>query len=232
METSVASPVTAAAEPLKPESLTRPVREQLEGMILRGELRAGERLNENALATKLNVSRGPVREAARLLEVAGLVTVIHNRGVFVREIKLEEVLHVYDVRAGLAAVAGRLAALRATEANVAELRALWQQMEDAILAQNTDVYYEINRTFHARTFEISNNPRLIDFNAITEREVFLFLRRGVAGNSRPRISNQQHLQIVEAIAAGDETGAARAFEAHIVTGKQRMLDSLSWKGPA
>lgn len=229
METSLASPAPPVAETLKPESLTRPVREQLEGMILRGELRAGERLNENALATKLNVSRGPVREAARLLAEAGLVTVIHNRGVFVREIKLEEVLHVYDVRAGLAAVAGRLAALRATETNVAELRALWQQMEDAIAAQNTDVYYEINRTLHARIFEISNNPRLIDFNAITEREVFLFLRRGVAGNSRPRISNQQHLQIVNAIAAGDETSAARAFESHIVTGKQRMLDSLGWK---
>ena len=102
MESSVISLTAAVAETSKPESLARPVREQLEGMILRGELRAGERLNENALATKLNVSRGPVREAARLLSEAGLVTVIHNRGVFVREIKLEEVLHVYDVRAGLA----------------------------------------------------------------------------------------------------------------------------------
>lgn len=230
METPAPSLAPAIAEAPKPESLTRPVRERLEGMILRGELRAGERLNENALAAKLNVSRGPVREAARLLAEAGLVTVIHNRGVFVREIKLEEVLDVYDVRAGLASVAGRLAALRATESHIAELRAFWRQMEDAVVAQNPDVYYEINRTFHARIVEISNNRRLIDFNAITEREVFLFLRRGVAGASRPRISNQQHLQIVDAIAAGDETGAARAFEAHIITGKQRMLDSLSWKG--
>ena len=211
----------------KSESLTRSVREQLEAMILRGELVAGERLNENALAAKLNVSRGPVREATRLLAEAGLVTMIHNRGVFVREIKLEEVLHVYDVRAGLAHVAGRLAALRATPAHIAELRSLWNEMEKAIAEQNPDVYYNINRTFHARIVEISKNPRLIDFHATTERELVLFLRRGVAGASRPRMSNQQHQQILEAIAAGDEVAAAQAFETHIITGKQRMLDSLS-----
>jgi DNA-binding GntR family transcriptional regulator len=209
----------------KSESLTSSVREQIEGMILRGEVAAGERLNEATLAAKLNVSRGPVREATRLLAEAGLVTVIHNRGVFVREIKLEDVLHVYDVRAGLARVAGRLAALRATKAHVAELRALWQSMENAIGASDSDAYYDLNRDFHLRIVAISNNPRLIDFYGITEREVFLFLRRGAT--SRPRMSNQQHLQIVEAIAAGDEAGAANAFETHIITGKQRMLDTLT-----
>jgi DNA-binding GntR family transcriptional regulator len=74
---------------------------------------------------------------------------------------------------------------------------------------------------------MSRNPRLIDFHAITERELFLFLRRGVRGASRPRMSNQEHLQILEAITAGDEVAAARAFETHIITGKQRMLDSLT-----
>lgn len=226
MEMTAAQPPPVSAEPVKSESLTRAVREQIESMILRGEIAAGERLNENALATKLNVSRGPVREATRLLAEAGLVTMIHNRGVFVREIKLEEVLHVYDVRAGLAHVAGRLAALRATPAHVAELRGLWDRMEHAIAEQNPDSYYDLNRTFHARIVEISKNPRLIDFHATTERELFLFLRRGVAGSSRPRMSNQQHLQILDAIAAGDEVAAAQAFETHIITGKQRMLDSL------
>lgn len=211
---------------LKPESMTRSVREQIEGMILRGEFAAGERLNEYALAAKLKVSRGPIREATRQLAEAGLVTAIHNRGVFVREIKLEEVLDVYDVRAGLARTAGRLAALRTTEPQVAELRSLWQQMEDAVAAQNSDAYYEINRKFHTNIFKFSNNPRLIDCNADTERELFLFLRRGVVGPVRPKLSNQQHLEILEAIADGDEVRAANAFENHVISGKQRMLDSL------
>ncbi len=222
---TIESPARVVADPPKPESLTRSVREQIEGMILRGEVAAGERLNEAVLAAKLNVSRGPVREATRLLAEAGLVTAIHNRGVFVRQIKLEEVMHIYDVRAGLASVAGRIAARRATKDQVAELRGLWQAMENAIATENSDAYYDLNRDFHTCIVAISNNSRLIDFTAITEREVFLFLRRGAT--SRPRMSNQQHLDILEAIAAGDEAGAARAFETHIITGKQRMLDTLA-----
>ncbi len=97
--------------------------------------------------------------------------------------------------------------------------------ENAIATENSDSYYDLNRDFHTRIVAISNNSRLIDFTAITEREVFLFLRRGAT--SRPRMSNQQHLEILNAIAAGDEAGAARAFETHIITGKQRMLDTLA-----
>lgn len=222
---------SVTVETAKGESLTRSVREQLEGMIMRGEIGAGERLGEIALATKLGVSRGPVREATRLLAEAGLVTMIHNRGAFVRKINLEEVLHIYDVRAGLAYTAGRLAANRATEPEIAELRQLWQQMETAIASQDSDAYYDVNRTFHAKVFEFARNPRLIEFHDITEREVFLFLRRGVVGPSRPRTSNRQHLDIIEAITAGDEIAAARAFENHVITGKQRMLDSLGSQKP-
>ena len=217
----------AAIEPIKAESLTHTVREQIEAMIMRGEIAAGERLNENALAAKLNVSRGPVREATRLLAEAGLATMIHNRGVFAREIKLADVLHGYDVRAGLAHAAGRLAALRATRTQVAELRSLWQDMERAVAEENSDLYAEINRTFHTRIVEMTRNARLIEFYAVTERELFLFLRRGVLGSSRPRLSNQEHAQILEAIAAGDDAGAARAFETHILNGKQRMLETLA-----
>lgn len=225
METSPSA--TVETEPARAESLTHTVREQLEGMIMRGEIAAGERLNENALATKLNVSRGPVREATRLLAEAGLVTMIHNRGTFAREIKLEEVLHGYDVRAGLAHAAGRLAALRATKAQVGELRSIWQEMERAVAEENSDLYAEINRSFHTRIVAISKNPRLIEFHAVTERELFLFLRRGVRGAARPRLSNREHGLILEAIAAGNEMAAAQAFETHILNGKQRMLETLT-----
>ena len=209
----------------KIESLTRAARDKIEAMILRGEFTAGERLNEAVLAAKLKVSRGPIREATRQLAEAGLLTTVHNRGVFVRDIKLTEILHVYDVRAGLAYVAGRLAALRATKEQVAQLRALWQKMEGAIAGDDFDGYYDLNREFHTGIVAISNNPRLIDFHGVTEREMSLFLRRGVS--ARPRMSNQQHLDIIDRIAAGDPDGAAKVFELHIVSGKQRMLESLT-----
>lgn len=202
------------------------VRDRIEHMILSGELKAGEHLNENALAAELNVSRGPIREATRSLADAGLLTIMKNRGAFVREISLEDVLHVYDIRAGLASVAGRLAALRATPEGVAELQDLWEQMEAARIERDSDHYYEINRQFHARIVEMTGNPKLIEFHEATERDVFLFLRRGVTGPTRIDTSNRQHKEMLDAIAAGDEQAAAKAFERHVVAGKQRMLDTL------
>ena len=84
-------------------------------MILSGELQAGERLNEQALATRLGVSRGPIREATRALERAGLLTAIVNQGVFVRQLSRDEASEIYDVRGvvfGFACAAARAAASR------------------------------------------------------------------------------------------------------------------------
>ena len=78
--------------------LTLEVRDELERMILDGEVAAGERLNELTLAEQMGVSRGPVREAARLLENSGLVTYLPNRGFFVRKFSAEELDNLYELR--------------------------------------------------------------------------------------------------------------------------------------
>src|SRR5688572_9776099 len=83
----------------KTQSLTVIVQGEVERMILSGELKAGERINEQVLASRLGVSRGPIREAARALEHAGLLTAVVNQGVFVRQITEEEAKEIYEVRA-------------------------------------------------------------------------------------------------------------------------------------
>lgn len=120
----------SATETTRRESRTPTVRERIEAMILREVIVTGERWNENTFATQLEVSRGLIRDATRLLAEARLVTMIHNRGVFVREIKLEEVLQVYDVRAGLAHAAGE----EMTAARVFELHLMTgkQRMLDSL----------------------------------------------------------------------------------------------------
>jgi DNA-binding transcriptional regulator YhcF (GntR family) len=82
-------------------SLPALVQQELERMILAGELPAGSKLNEAAIAERLGVSRGPVREAFRALEESGLVELEKNRGVFVREIRIEEADEIYELRAVL-----------------------------------------------------------------------------------------------------------------------------------
>ena len=195
-------------------------------MIMSGELGGGDRLNENALASEFDVSRGPVREAVQALAESGLLTIKRNRGAFVREISLEDVLHVYDLRAGLARVAGRLAAIRGTASGLARLEALWSAMEEAREVREFARYYDLNREFHREIVAMTGNPRLIDCHEQTEREVFLFLRRGVTGPTRIDTSNQQHREMLDAISSGDELDAARAFERHVIAGKQRMLDTI------
>lgn len=214
----------------KSGSLTTIVREKIERMILGGEIPAGARLNENALATQLNVSRGPVREATWSLEQAGLVKIIRNRGVFVTEISLEDALHLYDIRSGLARIAGRLLAGRITTEQIGTLTSIHNSLEQARSAQNQSAYNEGNRQFHTKLLEFTGNNRLIAYHETTEKELRLFVRRGVLGPTRLRISNREHKQILDSIVDGDAEGAAAAFERHILNGKQRMLESLSSNG--
>ena len=208
------------------KALSAQVRQCIEDLIMSGELGAGDRVNENALASEFNVSSGPVREAVQALAEAGLLTIKRNRGAFVREISLEDVLHVYDLRAGLARVSGRLAALRATPSGISRLETLWADMEEAREQRQFDNYYNINREFHRCIVLMTGNPRLIECHEQTEREVFLFLRRGVTGPTRIDTSNRQHREMLDAIASGAELEAARAFECHVIAGKQRMLDTV------
>ena len=105
-------------EILQQNSLTSLVQRELERRIVGGELAPGAKLNEADLAGELRVSRGPVREAFRALEQAGLVRTEKNRGVFVRQLSLEEANEIYEVRAALEAQIGRLAAARAKPGQV------------------------------------------------------------------------------------------------------------------
>jgi DNA-binding GntR family transcriptional regulator len=100
------------------------IREKVRMLIQNGELKPGERVNEQALAGQLGVSRNAAREALRSLEQSGLVTIIPNRGAEVRRVLLEDALHLYDIRAGLSRTSGRLIALRITAEEEKELLAL------------------------------------------------------------------------------------------------------------
>ena len=208
------------------QSAAESFRKILLDRILKGELAPGERINENQLAAEFQTSRGPIREALRTLEQANLVEVVHNRGVFVRKLEIKDALHLYDVRAALAYMAGKLLARRATAAQIQTLRSLHEAMEKVRLAKDTTSYAELNERFHATLMQFTGNPRLIEWAAGIDRELRQILRGGVAGPSRLRASNDQHLAIIEMIDSGDAQAAALAFEDHITSGKARALDSL------
>lgn len=208
-------------------SLVGEVRGRLERLIINGDIAPGSRLNELALSQRMEVSRSVVREAARLLERSGLVVLHPNRGVFVRRVSLKEALDLFDIRAGLALVAGRLAASRADAAGLAALRDLHARMVAAVPERRFDAYYDLNLDFHAAIMAASGNPRLASLDRMMSDELHLFRRRNLGQAAQLEASSLEHARILEAIAHGDGARAGRAFERHVRVGRQRMLDTLS-----
>jgi DNA-binding GntR family transcriptional regulator len=215
-----------AWEKRRQRSLTAQVREELERMILHGDVEAGARINENALAERLGVSRGPIREAARALERDGLVTSIANRGTFVRKLSVEDASELYELRALLA---GRLCALVAERADAdvrAELRSFVSRMDAAIRAEDETAYFALNLEFHDKISEAAGATRSCDLYTSLGKEVQLMRLRVLRGRSSLAISNQEHDRIVSAIEAGDADSARREGAEHHLNGKRRWLEKL------
>ena len=220
------SGITRSIDLLRSESLSRLVEREVERMILAGELKPGQRLNEGALAQRLQVSRGPVREALRGLERTGLVTSVVNRGVFVREVSLAEALEAYEVRSALLAMVGRKLAREADPDLIERLEALWRQMAEAVAAQDLEAYYPANVAFHRCLMEGARNQRMLEIYESLVNELHLFRRRSLVEQGRMAESNDEHRAIIEAIRAADPERSAALLEEHVSHGRERLLLAL------
>ena len=165
------------AAPEKPEQgLPVFVAEQLKQLIYSGELKPGERLNEAALALRMGTSRGPVREAIRMLTGLGLVTAVLNRGVFVRQMSVREMLELYDLRALVFGFAAERATDHLTESHRAQFEELLHAMDVACETENANQYYELNLKFHALILLLANNQRAQAAYDDIIKEMHLFRR--------------------------------------------------------
>jgi len=207
---------------LQSNSLPTLVRQEIERMIVAGELPGGSKLNEVAVAAMLGVSRGPVREAFRALEMSGLVRLEKNRGVFVRRIPVEEADEIYELRAVLDEFVGRQLARRATPETVRELRARVAAMEDAASRGDVEAYYRANLEFHDRLVELAGNAKLLLLYRRLVNELHLFRHASLAQAGTLPVSAREHRAIVERIAAGRPAGAGRAMHDHVVASRERM----------
>ncbi len=213
-------------EILRTESLASIVQHEIERMILSNELAAGEPVNENMLAAKLSVSRGPIREACRKLEQAGLLQNHVNRGMFVRQLDVEEVLHLYEIRACLAELAGRLLAERLPEETGRQLAELVERMDVTIEANGLEGFYPLNLEFHRVLMESAGNPRLAAIYSGMDKELHLFRRHSLDSVPELRESNAEHRAIVDALRTADVDQAGQAMRRHILGGRRRLLKSI------
>jgi phosphonate utilization transcriptional regulator len=208
---------------LQTSSLSSVVQGELERMILSGELPPGEKLTEVALAARLGVSRGPLREAFRMLEEAGLVRTEKNRGVFVRNLPVEEAIEIFDLRASMEEGVSRRLAKGIAPAALKEIRGLVDQMEQAVKAKDAPTYHQLNLRFHDRLVELGGNRKLTTIYRKLIKELSLFRLLNLADAMLMPMSAGEHRQIVKAIAAGDADLAGRAMFAHVMESKERTI---------
>ncbi|MHA6692215.1 FCD domain-containing protein [Devosia sp. A449] len=207
-------------------SLAEHVYRDLETMIIEGRLGPGDRINEKQLAEQRGTSRGPVREACRRLEEAGLVEFKVNRGFFVRVLDLSDVLEIYDVRAALFAQAGRILARRITASQIALLQTLQDEMEAAVEAEDADKFYLFNRQFHSRIMEFTGNRHLADIYENLDRELHIWRKRALILDGNVRASAAEHVQILEEFRNGNPTRLARILRDHSLAGRNRLLRTM------
>ncbi len=206
---------------LRTRSLTNVVQSEIERMIVDGELKPGERVNENALAQKLGVSRGPIREACSALGASGLIAVVPNRGFFVRTLSDEEAEDSGEARAGVFAYIGLLLAQRISDDEIAHLEELTRRMDKAAEIGEADIYYPINLEFHDFLVRSCGNERLAQLYRDMVRELHIHRYRGLQGGEELRVSNAEHKAMVEALAARDPQAAFDAFRIHVHHGLVR-----------
>jgi DNA-binding GntR family transcriptional regulator len=216
----------STAEPLdilRTRSLSNVLEGEIERLILNGEIAPGRKINENQLALRFGTSRGPIREALRTLEGSGLVETIPNRGAFVRSMSVEEVREIYEVRAALFALAGRLLAERATPQVVTALDGFIQRMEQATQEHDFDRYYPLNLEFHAFILDACGNATLArQYRAFVQR-LTLFRARSLVQGGGLNVSNREHREMVDAIRARDPDWAHEAHWRHVTNARNRLL---------
>ncbi len=208
---------------LQNHSLTSVLQRELEALVLSGEFQPGERLNENSLAARFSVSRGPVREVCRALAEKGLLEHVPNRGVFMRRMDERQAAELYDVRAGLFAAANRVLALSATREQISTLEGLLERMEAAVATNSLDDYYPLNLEFHDSILRFAGNSRLHRAYAELIKELHLFRERALLQGGGLAVSNVEHHRIVDALKAGDAPAAMEAAFVHVLSGKSRMV---------
>jgi DNA-binding GntR family transcriptional regulator len=203
---------------------------ELERLILEGEYQPGARINENALAARFDVSRGAVREACRLLQRSGLVNIVPNQGSYVCALSVAEIVNLFDVRACLGRLAGRLAAATVTRTAVQELRDLIAAMDDASRASDADRYISLNIAFHGTLYGTTGNAQLAALDAQMGKQLRIYRRHGLEFGGGLAVSNVEHRSILAAIERGDCEAAGHEVENHIENGRDRFIRAMSATG--
>ena len=207
--------------------------ENLRDAIITQVLKPGERLMEIQLADEMGVSRTPVREAIRKLELEGLVVMVPRKGAYVAGVSMKDIHEVYEVRSALEMLAVTLAAERITdeELNALEQQVLRESEEEAKKDGSAlDNIIYIDSSFHDIIYQAARNQRLVQFVNILQEQLQRFRAASLARPGRSKTALEEHKQIVEALSERNGELASKLAQEHIENAENAMIASMKEKG--
>lgn len=202
-------------QPKRATTRAEEIRQLLAEEIVRGRMPPGLPLDETEIARTFGVSRTPVREAIRQLEATGLAEARPRRGAVVAVVTKERLGEMFLVMLELEALCAREAGRAMTPAERAALKALHAEGGPIAQAGDLDAYYRHNLAFHDAICAGSHNSYLTETTLAVRKRLAPFRRAQFSGPNRLALSHFEHGQVVAAIVAGDDEGAAKAMRAHI-----------------
>jgi len=220
------------------EELTRPSTQQakasyaaeaadiLRQTIVTGNLRPNERLIESAIAKKLGMSRTPVREALKQLEMQGYLSRLPNGGLVVTDHTPNQIRSLYEIREALETMAMKLACQRATAEQIEKVEQYHERSIEIINKKDINAFIELNSTFHNELFSACGNEQLLSLLQ-TFRDQFFDRRLVRAFNAKDwRTMVKHHQRLLDAVRKRDIRLAEKAVHEHVKIAMRIALERL------
>lgn len=219
--------------PIKLDSyqpLREVVCETLRNAIVSGVLQPGERLMEIQVAEELGVSRTPVREAIRKLELEGFVVMIPRRGTYVSDLSIKDITEVFEVRTSLDVLAAGLAAERITEEELEQLERLLVEIGGYIEVNDMDKIVEADSQFHDIFYQASRNERLVGIINNLREQLTRFRSLSMSYPGRLKEMFGEHTRMVESLGQRNVSLAQQFAGEHMANAEQVLLKNMLEKG--
>ena len=194
--------------------------------ILTGDLKPGERLMEIHLANKLGVSRTPIREAIRKLELEGLVTMIPRRGAEVAQITEKSMNDVLEVRRAMDALCVELACERISEEELDALKGACDHFEEAVKGGDIKVIAKADVALHDIIVQATGNRRLVQLINNLSEQMYRYRFEYLKDTSRHQSLIEEHRMIYENIVKKDKEAASQAAKLHIDNQEMAIISQI------
>ena len=199
---------------------------RLKDAILTGSLRPMERITENKVAASYGLSRTPVREAFRRLETEGLIQVIPQRGSFVSQPSVEDILEIYQIRMPLECMSARIAAERIEEDQLEELESLVSAERARAEGRSAERSLRASARFHAALYSCTRNKRLASFLMDMQNQVHRVRVLWPSTVARLEETWKEHAGILTALRARDGAEAERLMRQHLERARASTLNRI------